>query len=229
MEPPVVSIKKGKIKMKGKFVFWSLFLFMPIISIGQFHVDTLRIKGYYLVCKLKQEQNYPRMTRINDSTTRIEFLSDVHREESFIPLDSISYYKSLSYWLHHFFDSTDNVFVSCSECDAECLMPKQFRGVNKVLDTCIFPMLKSTMLYETTDINDAEVFNIYYIDADWARIPVNKDSVESSNVPGKIAERCIKSNVQWYNVYYCIKYYNFEDYPIISDDCIQVWDKMSDK
>ena len=197
---------------------------------AQIHIDTVRVEGYYIVNVLKREQNCPKTIRINDTTIKIIHLTDMHEDESFIPKDSITPYKGLSYWLHHFFDKTDKVFISCNGDNVNDFLPDDDkRKESHSKRVCTFPKLTATTLYETTDVASGDVYHIYYMDAEWVKIPMDKESIKATEVPGTIAEVCIDPNIRWYSLYCFLKCYSFETYPVIEDDCIGIWDKMSEK
>src|SRR5690606_19466277 len=105
-------------------------------------------------------------------------------------------------WLNHFFDDTKQVFISCEKFGIKYFITKEcLSEVENKNDSCSFPELKSKVLYQTTDLNTGDVFEIYYIDAYWAKVKVKKDSPEAEIVPSKIAQRCISPSVNEFDLY----------------------------
>jgi hypothetical protein len=79
------------------------------------------------------------------------------------------------------------------------------------------------VLYQTTNLKAGDVFEIYYIDAYWAKIRIKKDSPEADIIPSKIAQRCINSRLTEFDLYYFIRYNKLNMSPQIKDAYIKVW------
>ena len=90
-------------------------------------------------------------------------------------------------------------------------------------DTCSFPLLKSKVLYQTTNRNSGDVFEIYYIDAFWAKVKIKNGSQEADIIPSKIAQRCINPSATEFNLYYFVRYDKVNVNPKIKDPYIKVW------
>jgi hypothetical protein len=219
----LVEFTQKKIRMKQLLVLYAiLFLMAPLHLNAQNCVDTVHIKGYYVI-KQKADELKPKITRKGNTTTLEQFI-DVHYDPSFIPCDSITKEFPLSYWLNHFFDDTKQVFISCEKFGIENFVSKECLPVleNKI-DICRFPVLKSKTLYQTTNLNNADVYEIYYIDAFWARVKIKKDSPEADIIPSNIAQRCISPSVIEFDLYYFVGYEKVNTSPLIRDSCIKVW------
>lgn len=213
---------KKIIKMKYIFTSLAICLFASLQSDAQSCIDTVHIKGYYVI-KRKANEITPTITRKGNTTT-LEQPIDVHYDHSFIPCDSITKKYPISYWLNHFFDDTKLVFISCEKFSIKNFVTKECLPVleNKN-ETCSFPVLKSTVFYQTTNLNSGDVFEIYYIDAFWAKVKIKKDSPEADIIPSKIAQRCISPSVTEFDLYYFIRYDKLNTKPPIKDVYIKVW------
>ena len=132
----------------------------------------------------------------------------------------------MSYWLNHFFDSTKQVFVSCERIGIKYLLPKEcLSQVENKNDTCLFPVLKSKVLYQTTNLNTGEVFEIYYLDAYWAKVKIKKGTIQETMIPSRIAETAISPSVKEFDLYYFVGYDKLDAAPKIKDPNIKVWKK----
>lgn len=208
--------------MKYTFIYLAICLFASLQLDAQNCIDTVHIKGYYVLMRSANEIK-PKITRQGNTTT-LEQPIDVHYDPSFIPCDSITKKHPLSYWLNHFFDDTKQVFVSCEKFGIKHFVTKGcLPEVENKNDTCIFPALRSKVLYQTTNFNTGDVFEIYYIDAYWAKIKVKKDSPEADIIPSKIAQRCISPSVSEFDLYYFIRYDKVNLSPPIKDTYIKIW------
>lgn len=216
-------------KRRTKWLPLALTLLWLVMNSGQSDAqrcaDTVHIKGYYVVKLLRSELVNPRITKKDSRTTVAKFNVDVNREESFIPQDSITDKRTLAYRLNHFYDVTRQVFISCERLsvrdidDKDCL--DSTLTANK--DTCLFPFLPSNVLYETTNKNSGDVFEIYYMDAYWAKIKVKKGSVKADLIPGRIAQMCISPNVSEFDLYCFIRCDNLRLAPPIKAQNIRIW------
>lgn len=209
--------------MKQLFVFFTIVCLIASLHLNaQSCIDTVHVKGYYVV-KKKADELKPKVSRKGNTTTRDQPI-DVHYDPSFIPCDSITNEFPLSYWLNHFFDDTKQVFISCEKFSIKNFVTKECLPVleNKN-DTCGFPVLKSKVLYQTTNLNTGDVFEIYYLDAFWAKVKIKKDSPEADIIPSKIAQRCISPSVTEFDLYYFIRYDKVNTSPPMKDTYIKVW------
>lgn len=188
-------------------------------------IDTVHVKGYYIVKRIASEIG-PQITKKNNSTL-YEYNIDSHYDPSFVPCDSISINYPLSYWLNHFFDETKQVFISCERFNARyfisktCLQSLVNNKNNR--DTCLFPSLISNVLYKTTNVNSQDVFEIYYLDAYWARIKVKTGSVEADWIPSRIAEIALSSGIKELNLYCFIRCDSLQMNLKIKDPHVHVW------
>lgn len=189
--------------------------------IAQNCIDTVRVKGFYIVKKRASEQN-PTVTR-NGEVTTIETNIDTHVDPSFVPCDSISKQKPLSYWLNHFFDDATQVFVSCKQFRVKSFVSKEC--IQEKSDICLFPALKPSNFYQTTNLNTGDIFEIYYLDAYWGRIKVKTGSLEADMIPSKIAQRSISPNLTAFDLYYFIRSNKIDMKPKIKDSNITIWKK----
>jgi hypothetical protein len=211
--------------MKQQLIIFLTVSLITSLQVGaQNCIDTVHVKGYYII-KKKANEIGPRTTRKKDVTV-LEQPVDVHYDPSFIPCDSITEKHPLSYWLNHFFDDTKQVFISCEKFGIKYFITKEcLSEVENKNDSCSFPELKSKVLYQTTDLNTGDVFEIYYIDAYWAKVKVKKDSPEAEIVPSKIAQRCISPSVNEFDLYCFVSSDKVESNPKIKDPHIKVWKK----
>ncbi len=208
--------------MNRLFISLAICLFASLQLDAQSCIDSVHVKGYYVV-KRKANEIKPKIIRKGNTTT-LEQPIDVHYDASFIPCDSIDKKRPLSYWLNHFFDDTKQVFISCEKFGIRYFVKEEcLQQVNNKNDTCGFPILKSNVLYQTTNLNTGDVFEIYYIDAFWAKIRIKKDSQEADIIPSKIAQRCISPSVAEFDLYYFIRYDKVNISPPIKDNYIKVW------
>lgn len=215
------TLKKG-IKMKQLIFFIGMCLITSHQLNAQSCIDTVHIQGYYVINRQANEVQL-KITRKGNKTI-LEQPIDVHYDPSFVPCDSISKARPLSYRLNHFFDDTKQVFISCSRFSAKYFIPKEcLSGLKNGNDTCSFPVLKSKTLYQTTNLNTGNVFEIYYLDAHWAKVKVKRDSPEADMIPSKIAQRSISPNVNEFDLYCFIKADKVDENPQIKDTCIKVW------
>lgn len=213
---------KKRIKMKQLIFFIVVYLITSQELKAQSCIDTVHIQGYYVI-KRQANEIQPKVTRKGNKTI-LENPIDVHYDPSFVPCDSISKERPLSYWLNHFFDDTKQVFISCEKFSIkhfvsnECL--SELKNIN---DTCNFPVLKSKTLYHTTNLNTGDVFEIYYMDAYWAKMKIKKDGQEADMIPSKIAQRSISPSLTEFDLYYFIRYDKVNGSPPIKDTYIKVW------
>jgi hypothetical protein len=185
-------------------------------------IDTVKIKGYYVV-KMIASEFTPKVKK-NGKKTIVQSRMDVHIDPSFIPCDSISDKRPLSYWINHFFDDTNKAFISCERVGIKYLLAKEC-SLQAVNNTCRFPVLKSKILYQTTNLNTGDVFEIYYLDAYWAKLKIKKGTIQETMIPSRIAERCISPSVTEFDLYYFIKYDKLNTSPPIKDMYMKVWKK----
>ena len=209
--------------MKRLITLLAVYLIASLQLDAQNCIDTVHIKGYYVIKKIASELT-PVINK-NKNVTTIEQRVDIHRTASFIPCDSISKKYPLSYWLNHFFNDTKQVFISCESIDLKYLVTNCSEVDTSKKEKCLFPSLKANELYKTTDMNTGDVFEIYYIDAYWAKVKINKESVEASMVPSRIAETAISPDVKEFDLYYFVRYDNLQINPKIKDPNIKVWKK----
>jgi len=187
-------------------------------------IDTVHIKGYYVIMRIASEIGDKIIRKKNKII--IEQRVDVHREASFIPEDSIFGSRTLAYRINHFFDNTNQVFISCERFSAKYFVDKKcFEKLKLDKDTCLFPSLKSNIFYQTTNINTGDVFKICYLDAYWAKVKVKKESVESSMIPSRIAQVCISPDVTEFDLYCFIRGNEVQMNPPIDDPDIGIWEK----
>jgi hypothetical protein len=185
-------------------------------------IDTVHIKGYYVIKRLADEIG-PKITRSGNVTT-VENNIDTHDDPSFIPSDSINKNHLLSYWLNHFFHDTRQVFISCEKFSAKDFLEKScLQKLNKDVDTCQFPFFQTGVFYKTTNLNTGDVFEIYFIDAYWTKIKIRKGSLEADMIPGKIAQRCISPEAKEFSLYCFIKCNGVQKRPLIKDPHIIIW------
>ena len=209
--------------MKRLFILSIAYLIASLQLDAQNCIDTVHIKGYYVIKKIASELS-PQINKNKDVTT-LEQRVDIHRTPSFIPCDSISKKYPLSYWLNHFFDDTKQVFISCEEIGLKYLVHNcpAFDTLKK--DTCLFHSLKSKVLYQTTKLNTGDVFEIYYLDAYWIKTKINKESVEASMIPSRIVQTAISSDIKEFDLYYFIRFEDLQLNPKIKDPNIKEWKK----
>lgn len=203
-----------------------LFVMFSLVALQQLSaqscIDTVHVQGYYII-KRQANEIQPKITR-EGNTTILEQPIDVHYDPSFVPCDSISKERPLSYWLNHFFDDTKQVFISCRRFSVKDFVPKEcLSELKSSNDTCNFPVLKTKTLYQTTNLNTGDVFEIYYLDAYWTKVKVKKDSPEADMIPSKIAQRCISPSVSEFDLYSFIKADKVNKNPQIKDKYIKEW------
>jgi len=215
---------KKRIKMKQLLIFLTAYLIASLQLDAQSCIDTVHVKGYYIIMKNANEIG-PKITRKKNKTI-IERRIDSHYDPSFIPSDSISKKHPLSYWLNHFFGETSQVFISCEKFTIKDFVEKKCSEKLKSNNyPCLFPSLKSNVLYKSTNLNTGDVFEIYYLDACWAKVKIKKESVESSIIPSRIAQRCISPNVTEFDLYCFIRSNEVQMNPQIQDPYITIWRK----
>lgn len=186
-------------------------------------IDTVHIKGYYIIKKVASELT-PNISHKGNVTT-IENNIDIHQTPSFVPCDSISKKHPLSYWLNHFFDDTKQVFISCEAIELKYLVA-DCPSINTLKkDTCLFPFLKSNTLYKTTNLNTGDVFTIYYLDAYWAKVKIKKGTIQETMIPSRIAETAISPDIKEFDLYYFMRCDSVQVNPQIKDPYIKVWKK----
>jgi hypothetical protein len=184
-------------------------------------IDTVRIKGYYIVMRLKNEITSPNVEQKDTGTKILQLRIDEHYETSFIPLDSIKKQHDLTYWLNHFWINTKQVFVSCEKVNLKHLVSNCLLNDTVTSGICLFPDLKSDTLYET-NLNTGEVFEIYYLDACWARIKIKKGTIAETMIPSRIAEISIDPSLKEFDLYYFLRIYNHNVGSSIKQDGIAV-------
>ena len=209
--------------MKQPIICMIVYLITSLQLGAQNCIDTINIKGYYVVKRIASELA-PEINK-NKNVTVVEQRIDIHRSASFIPCDSISKKHPLSYWLNHFFDNTKQVFISCEAVGLKYLVHDCPDVTKYVKDTCMFPASKPSVLYETTDLNTGDVFEIYYLDAHWAKVKIKKGTVEETMIPSRIAETSINPDVKEFDLYYFISNDKLDINPKIKDPHIKVWKK----
>lgn len=215
---------KKRIKMKQIFILFTIaYLTVSLHLNAQNCIDTVNVKGYYVIMR-KATEIKSHMIR-KENNTILELPIDNHNNRSFIPCDSITKNQPLSYWLNHFFDNTKQVFISCEKVAIKYFITKECLTDLKNNDTCSFPILKTRALYKTTDFNSGDVFEIYYIDAYWAKIKIKKGTIEETMIPSRIAETSISPDVSEYDLYYFIRYNKMKISPQIRDSHIKGWRK----
>jgi hypothetical protein len=189
---------------------------------AQYCIDTVHIRGYYVI-KKKANEIQPKLIKEKGSTT-LQIPIDIHHDPSFIPCDSINKNRPLSYWLNHFFDDTKQVFISCEKFSVEYFVSKDclVKG-KKNNDTCNFPKLASKTLYQTTNLNTGDVFEIYYLDAYWAKVKIKKDGQEVDMIPSIIAQRSISPSIDEFDLLCFIKADKVDINPKIKDPHIRIW------
>jgi hypothetical protein len=183
-------------------------------------IDSIRIKGYYVVIRLKNEIGRAKPMQKNKTTKVLEQRIDVHYTASVIPFDSINKKHDLAYLLNHLWNNTTQVFTSCEKVDlkyfSSCLDPAEKRN-------CSFPILKTDRLYYITNLNSAEVYEIYFIDAYWARIKMQTNSIEASMIPSRVAQTSITATE--FTLYYFVSSKNIKLNPSIKDSHVKLWKK----
>lgn len=138
-----------------------------------------------------------------------------------VSIKSIRYHIGLIIFFY-----TRQVFISCEKFSAKDFLEEKCRQeLKNNHDTCMFPLLKSKALYQTTNLNTGDVFEIYYLDAYWAKVKVKTGSLEADLVPSKIAQRSINPNIKMFNLYCFVKYDSVQMAPKIQDPCIKIWKK----
>lgn len=209
--------------MKKLFLLLTVYLIISLQLHAQNCIDTVHIKGYYVIKKIASELN-PQITKKRDVTI-IENRVDLHRTPSFILCDSINKKHPLSYWLNHFFDDTKQVFISCEAIGIKYLVA-DCPSINRLKkDTCLFPSLKSNTLYKTTNLNTGDVFTIYYLDAYWAKVKIKKGTIQETMIPSRIAETAISPDIKEFDLYYFVRCDSVQANPQIKDPYIKVCKK----
>jgi len=209
--------------MKQSIIYLVVYLITSLQLDAQNCIDTTHIKGYYIVKKIASELT-PVIKRKGNVTTTEQRI-DIHRTKSFIPCDSINKQHPLSYWLNHFFDNTKQVFISCEKIGLKYLI-HDCPGIGKYAkDTCVFPTLKSSVLYQTTNLNTGDVFEVYYLDAHWAKVKIKRGTVEETMIPSRIAETSISPDVKEFDLYYFISNDKVDMNPKLKDPHIKIWKK----
>lgn len=210
--------------MKGLFIILLGILLIAASKLdAQNCMDTVHIKGYYVIQKIASELS-PEIKRKGNKVTMSQRI-DTHSSTSFIPCDSINKKHPLSYWLNHFWDTTTKVFISCEAIRLKYLVRDCPIANSQQTDTCLFPVLQSKSLYQTTNENTGEVFEIYYLDAYWGKIKIKKGTMQETMVPSRIAEVCISPSVKGFDLYYFIRCSSYKVHPKIKDPHIRVWKK----
>jgi hypothetical protein len=224
MEQWAEYIQKRRIKMKQFIILFIATVISSLKLNAQRCIDTVHIKGYYVI-KRSANEIRQQIIRKGDVTILTQPV-DVHYEPSFIPYDSITHLHLLSYWLNHFFHDTKQVFISCEKFGVKDFAPRECLSLLKsAIDTCKFPSLKSEVLYQTSNLNTGDVFEIYYLDAYWAKVKVKKDSPEVDMIPSKIAQCCINKKVKEFDLYCFIKSDSIQRDPLIKDSRVKIWNK----
>lgn len=202
--------------MRRQFILWAILVLSALQQLkAQNCIDTVHVKGYYII-KRRVNEIKPVIRRHGNNVIQEQAI-DLNYEPSFIPSDSISEKRNFSYWFNHFLDDTQQVFISCEKCSIKHLLQQQCLPDSISNNRCSFPVLKSNRLYYTTNINTGDVFEVYYLDAYWAKIKILKNSPQADIVPGKIAQRCISLDAATFDLYYFIKADKVEQCPAIKD------------
>ena len=144
----------------------------------------------------------PKVIQKNKTTKVIEQNIDVHHTATFIPLDSVNKHHSLAYRLNHIWDDTRQVFISCEKIDLKYLTSCPNIDTSKK-EKCLFPTLKTSKLYQTTNSNSSEVYEIYCIDAYWAKVKIETDGVGASLIPSRIAQTSV--TVKEFDLHYFLR------------------------
>lgn len=94
----------------------SILLFVFGRTEGQSCIDTVHIKGYFIVKQKATEID--RKMEINGDVQKVNQPIDARYDPSFIPCDSISRQRPLSYWLNIFFQKYYSGIYFLSEIQA---------------------------------------------------------------------------------------------------------------
>lgn len=226
MEQQAEFTPKRKIKMKQLLFILVASSLISFKSNAQGCIDTVHVKGYYIIKKIKSQIGTSKVIQKNKTTRVLQNTVDTHYDPSFIPYDSISQGHPLSYWLNHFFDDTKQVFISCEKFSVKDFVDKKcLHELKNNDDRCLFPALKSGVLYATTNLNTGDVFEIYFLDAYWAKAKVKAGSLEADLIPSKIAQRSISPSAKEFDLYCFVRCDSIRMNPKIKDPHIKVWKK----
>jgi len=154
----------------------AIFLFITSLGIidqlsAQQCIDTVHIKGYYVQRFLKKDLE---LITYSDGTIVRPDPEGAQSEESYIPLDSISGNRPLSFWLNNFYYDTRTVYIKCATClsvfkNYDCM------GLLKyVPNSYTFPHPESEKFYRVPDLDTVHAYTISYLDAYWAKNPIER-------------------------------------------------------
>jgi hypothetical protein len=192
---------------KIKYIFVILlFFFLNQYCHSQKCIDTLNIKGYYIIKRMKSDHQHSNKV-INKKNVKTVYVNiDTHQDELFIPLDSINNDFNLSYRLNNFFNSERQIFMSCQRVYLKNLLSKECLSA-LYIDTknCIFPELKPQFYYTTTDSLSNSFFEIYYFDAFWAKIKIKKGSFQAHLVPNRQVQKMDFTKSNYFDLFYFLK------------------------
>lgn len=213
--------QKRKNKMKLLLLAIAVFVINSSPTWAQQCIDTVRIKGYFIVIRLKNEVDKFEVTQKTTSEKVIHQRIDVHSFSTFIPFDSIYEEKTLGYRLKHLWDDTKQVFISCEKVDLKYLT--YCTVIDTAKSACSFPDFKADLFYYNTDINGSEMYEVYFIDACWAKLKVKKGSIQHIRIPSRIAETSITEKE--FDLYYFLKSIKVDYNPVVKDPKISIWKK----
>ncbi len=169
-------------------------------------IDTITVKGYYLVQRMKREAgSNVKLTRDNAGAKHLDIRIDSHIAEKFIPDDSLKK-NQLAFYLVNFFANTNQVYINCT--DNEYLLTKITQRNQYGL--CKFKLPVDSNLYEMSDFNSQDVFGVYYIEATALKFELRNVFSEKDMIKNKIAQLCIDPTAKTFEVICLteIKYYD---------------------
>ncbi len=185
-------------------------------------IDTISLKGYYISeiyhddFKIKKADDNPNVTLI-----QIDGRSFKH----FIPYDSISSKKPLSYWLENISKKKDYFFLfSIDKIDIkflnnECYLENQ--GFLSKLNFSPFSVDLKTS-YRLKGIKHIS-FKVCYVDASWVKLIMKNTNQNRRMTSSKLVHRNADLNSKYLKLFAFYKLRNFYAQPYVQDINLEIW------
>lgn len=144
---------------------------------GQDCPDTLSIEGYFVMQQIPKILE-PTVIKKGNKTIYGGHLLP-RPSWMFLPKDSLTKAHPLSYWLEHFNPEHMGVYGANFYYNKQQLKKYSCPIVVDTIDHLKFPGFDFSRYYQVKGKNDY-VYGLFYVNADWARLRINKKSLDGT-------------------------------------------------
>ncbi len=197
---------------KIKLTFLLLGLSLSVLAQTQSCLDTVRLKGFYVLKMSTFDFDNPGGTVKTKKREKVKVYSipiDISTITSFIPMDSITKMRTLSYWLCQIGEMQTYFF----DFKTRPSMIKYFNAgcyeENKALiksDSFKLEISKEANFYKVKNYQDSEhfVFKVCYMETTWLRVGVENKNINKRFISSRLVKVGVEPNAKFFTLFLCL-------------------------